>query len=144
MIPPRIHITAKATYEVLWTESFKDPKQYGECDPQARTITILLGLSPEETFWTFFHEVNHAITFEGDRDLWEKDVRMLERSWRRIAELNKVENGFLNLFQSAHLPPPRTLAGKAMRKTGRRLSAGRVSHRTAAKGRSSRRGRNRA
>ena len=135
MIPPRIRITAKATYEVLWTEAFKNPKQYGLCDPNARTITLLLGLSPEETFWTFFHEVCHAISFEGDRDLYEKDVQMLEKSWRKIAQLNQAEGGFLSLFQHSHLPPPRTLAGQAMARSRPRLKAGRAARRNGKAGR---------
>lgn len=115
MIPPRIRITPKVTYEVRWTESFRNPKQYGECCPNTKTIVLLLGLSPSETFWTFWHEVMHAVSFEGDRELYEKDVEMLEQSWRKIAELNSVEKGFLSLFEKANLPPTKSRAHRAMK-----------------------------
>jgi hypothetical protein len=49
----RIDIAVQGGYRVM-----------GSCDSDERNISILLGLTPYETFVTFMHEVMHAMEYE--------------------------------------------------------------------------------
>jgi hypothetical protein len=105
-IPPRIRITAKVTYEVRWTESFRpapETDEYytadyaGECDYHKKQITLLLGKPPRQTYMSFIHEVLHAICFEAAKNtplqkkpLTEGQVEALEQAFSRILKLNKI------------------------------------------------------
>lgn len=105
-VPPRVRITAKVTYEVRWTEAFhpspetatEHPGTYhGECDPKTKQITLLLGLPPRATYFTFLHECLHAICFEAakgtplyKKPLTEGQVGALEQAIARVMKLNKL------------------------------------------------------
>jgi len=88
-IPPRIRITARTTYQVLWIESFKDPTQLGECDYENKQIILKKNLKPIVTYWVFFHELLHAISFHDKLNLRERQVDGIEIAFTRMHRLNK-------------------------------------------------------
>lgn len=88
-IPPRIRITSKVTYEVRWTDEFKDPDQLGECCPSTKQIVIKTGLKKRKAFYVFLHEVLHAISLEHELELTEAQVEGLELGLDRLARLNR-------------------------------------------------------
>lgn len=91
LIPARVRITQSVTYEVVFIDSFPDPKQVGECRPDSKQIVIKKGESPTETYKTFLHEVLHAMSLERDgMNLTEKQVRLLEDEVFRVLKLNKI------------------------------------------------------
>jgi hypothetical protein len=90
-IPPRIRITRKVTYEVLFVDQFTDEHQLGECRPEEKQILIKNNISDTESFKTFVHEVFHAISFENkDLNLTEGQVSKLEEGVFRLMKLNKL------------------------------------------------------
>lgn len=92
-IPHRIKITHRVIYDVAWVDRFDDPKVVGECDYHRRQIRLLKSLNEEEAWWTFFHEVLHAMTYEHAHEvpLTESQVGATERSLRRIVKLNRTK-----------------------------------------------------
>lgn len=79
--PTQIRVSRGKLYEVHWTQAFpNDPKKVGECHPVSRVITLKLNESEEDTWWTLFHEIVHAINFEAELGLTEKQVTRLEKS----------------------------------------------------------------
>ena len=88
-IPPRIRITRRTTYEVVYTDEFKDKNQMGECNPESKQITLKNGMSNTNIITTFIHEVIHSLSLENDFPLTEKQVESLERSIYRMLRLNK-------------------------------------------------------
>lgn len=91
LIPARVRITRDVTYEVLFIDSFPDPKQVGECRPDSKQIVIKKGESHTETFKTYIHEVLHAMSLEREgMNLTEKQVRLLEDEVFRVLKLNKI------------------------------------------------------
>lgn len=95
-IPARIRITARITYNILWTDEFKNEKQLGECDYENRQIVILKGLNPRQAYLVFIHEVLHAIShhhLESKKRryaLTENQVEELETAIGKIAKYNKL------------------------------------------------------
>jgi hypothetical protein len=87
-VPPRVRITAKITYEVVWTDAFKFERQLGECDPNTKQIKIKTGMNARKQYFVYLHEVLHAISFEADLELTEKQVEGLENSLNRLSRLN--------------------------------------------------------
>lgn len=77
-IPARIKIKNKVTYEVVWVDSFKDPKTLGECRFDARQIALKKGLSDKPTFKCFSHEVLHAIEYERGIELSHRAIYQME------------------------------------------------------------------
>ena len=88
-VPPRIRITYKVTYEVVWIDSFVDPEQLGGCCYEDRQIKIKTGMKPRKAFYVFFHELIHAINFERKLKLTEKQTEGLELGLAGVARLNK-------------------------------------------------------
>lgn len=88
-IPSQVRITSKISYEVVYTDQFKDPKVVGESRPGFPQIAIQNGLSNTETVKTFIHEVLHAIATENDFTLTENQVLALEDGIYRVLRLNK-------------------------------------------------------
>ena len=87
-LPHRIRIKAKVTYQVVWVDSFKDPKQRGECDDLAKQIAILKGMSERETLETFIHELLHAVELEYGIPIPHRLIYMLEMPFVKLAKLN--------------------------------------------------------
>lgn len=52
-------------YAVRFVRKFKEKLQMGECCPSEKIIRIKIGLSKEETFITFLHELCHMVEFEA-------------------------------------------------------------------------------
>lgn len=89
-IPPRIKI-GKNTYEILWTESFKDKEQVGESRfSDEKQILIKIGQSNKESVHTYFHEVLHAISEEYNVNLTEKQVLNMEKSLKDFIKDNNM------------------------------------------------------
>ena len=88
-IPPRVRVTAKRDYEVLFVDDFKDGKTLGECRYDPPQIVIKTGQSDRETIKTFIHEMVHAIDAETGVGLTETQVRKLEEGIYRAMRLNK-------------------------------------------------------
>ena len=88
-IPSSI-VIGKNTYEVLWINEFKDEKQLGES--RFAEHKQIVNQPIKEAVHTYFHEVVHAISFEYDADLTEKQVLAIEKSLTVI-----LKNG--NLFR---------------------------------------------
>ena len=61
-----------------WIDRFKCDLQIGETDYTEKVITVRSGLDRTTTFWTFFHELEHAISEELGLRLTEKQVNGLE------------------------------------------------------------------
>lgn len=87
-IPARIRVKANVTYDVLWTDSFKDPTQMGECDDVKKQIIIKKGLGKRQTYYTFLHELIHVIDMENKLGLTEAQVNGLEVEFNRVSRLN--------------------------------------------------------
>ena len=63
---------------MTWVDRFKCELQIGETDYIEKLITIRNGLDRSTTFWTFFHEMQHAISEELGLRLTERQVNGLE------------------------------------------------------------------
>jgi hypothetical protein len=87
-VPSHIRITAKRDYEVTYINNFKDPIQLGECRWEPPQIVIKAGQCDKEMFSTVLHEVIHAISFEEDINLTEKQVLKFEKGILRVLKLN--------------------------------------------------------
>jgi hypothetical protein len=88
-IPSHIRITAKRDYEVTYIDNFKDdPKQLGECRWNPPQIVVKADQPIGEKFSTVIHESIHALDFEEDIGLTERQVLKLERGIFRMLKLN--------------------------------------------------------
>ncbi len=91
VIPSKVRITAKVTYEVLFTDEFlAGPHLLGEMRPTEKQIVIKNGQSDTELAKTYIHELFHAISDENDIKLTEKQVRKLENAVYRFFRLNGI------------------------------------------------------
>lgn len=91
LIPSRVQITNKVSYEVLWIKEFKDASQMGECRPDTKQILIKEGLTPTEAYKTYVHELFHSFSFEyPEMVLTERQVGQLEEAYYRYQKLNKL------------------------------------------------------
>jgi hypothetical protein len=90
-IPPKIRITNKISYEILWVKEFHDcPDTLGECRPTERQIVLKVDQSPEELCQTFIHEILHALCLENRKlKLKHKDIYALEAPLFKFLRLNK-------------------------------------------------------
>lgn len=96
LIPPRIPVKYRVSYEFVWVDSFKDPEQMGETrlnELNERQILIKRGLSATETASTIIHEIIHAIDFEYEIGLTERQVLKLEKGIFTFLRLNKLFGG---------------------------------------------------
>ena len=85
--PKVVHITPEVDYQVKFVRKL-DKKERGVCDPSDYTIKILLGMSPEETFKTFIHELIHACENEYNIKISHKAVYKLEAAIGNILIMN--------------------------------------------------------
>lgn len=88
-IPATVRITARTTYRVMWIKEFQGSSQIGECDFNKKQIILKTGLSPETTFWVFFHEVLHAISHHYKYPMTESQVNKTEVALSKVSRLNK-------------------------------------------------------
>lgn len=77
-IPARIKIKNKVVYEIVWVDSFVNPKVLGETRPWVRQIALKKGASERELFKTFVHEVIHAMEIEREIKIPHKAIYQLE------------------------------------------------------------------
>lgn len=92
LIPSKVRITSKVSYEIVFIDAFTADKQVGECRYEAKQIVLKNGESDTETWSTFLHEVAHAMSFEyGDKaPLTETQVIWLEKAIKNFLRLNKL------------------------------------------------------
>lgn len=88
-IPPRVKITSKVAYTVVWVSEFEDETLVGQCDLDNKQILLKMGESDDETSWTFGHEILHAISHEYGLDLTERQVSGVERALMKVTKLNR-------------------------------------------------------
>jgi hypothetical protein len=93
LIPAEVKI-GENTYEVVWKDEFpKDKKQLGESRfEESKQILINLNQPIKEAVHTYWHEILHAVSFEYDAELTEKQVQALEKGLK-----NLLQNG--NIFR---------------------------------------------
>lgn len=83
-IPSRIMIARKKWYDVVWSTNltnYQGKQLYGATSQDPPVITIQTGMSPKLTVITYLHELAHALSFEYDLDLTEKQIQKLEKSF---------------------------------------------------------------
>jgi hypothetical protein len=97
-LPNSLRIKSKVTYEVLFTNEFKDGLTLGEMRPDKKQIVINLNQSETEMAKTFIHEVLHAISDEYKAPLSEKQTQALEKGIYNFLKLNK-QLDFNNMFR---------------------------------------------
>jgi hypothetical protein len=89
-IPPRVRITARASYDVVFQDRIADDERcMGLCDFQKRTIYLASRLSETERLKTFIHECLHAISAEHGFELPHRTVYALEESLVKFLKLNR-------------------------------------------------------
>lgn len=76
-------------YKVRWIDRFKCDLQIGETDYTEKRITIKIGLDKTTAFWTFFHELEHAISEELGLKMTERQVNGLELGLTQVVNDNK-------------------------------------------------------
>lgn len=91
-IPPKVRVTSKLSYEVVFIDAFPNENQVGECRYNEKQIVIKTGLSDSETWGTFLHELAHAWSFEygGKNPLTETQVIWLEKALKNCIRLNNL------------------------------------------------------
>ena len=87
-LPETIKITEQVSYRIRFVESFKDPTQIGECDYSNKVISIRERLGIWATYWTLFHELEHAISHEKKLRITERQVNGLEMGFAEVARRN--------------------------------------------------------
>lgn len=75
-------------YKILFVKGLKD---IGQTDPNKRVIRIRAGMSKNETFKTFIHEILHFLEFEHPVNLKHKIIYQLEEAIFALLS----DNGFL-------------------------------------------------
>ena len=88
-IPAYVKYKPRTRYRVLWIDQFNDAKQLGECCYDSKQIVLKKSMKPRQAFWVLFHELLHAISFEKDLNLTEKQVETIEMEFERLVKLNK-------------------------------------------------------
>jgi Zn-dependent peptidase ImmA (M78 family) len=93
-IPSQIKI-GKSVYQVLWINDFPgDIDQLGETRFQnTKQIIINTNQPIKEAVHTFFHEMLHALSFEYNADLTERQVRNLEKGLKDLINVSVNING---------------------------------------------------
>ena len=85
-IPGSIRIKYRKRYDILWKHELGS---MGLCDSNIQQIHIDFNQTDADAYWTFIHEMFHAIGHEYKLKLTEKQVRGLEIGIRKIYKLNK-------------------------------------------------------
>ena len=90
-LPPRVRITPKVSYEILFIERFDDDEKcVGQTRYETKQIVIKKNESLSLTFRTVLHEIIHAINFEYELDLTERHVLGLEKGIFTVFRINKL------------------------------------------------------
>jgi len=74
--------------EVYKVKFVKGLKNIGETDPQKKRILIRAGMSRNETFRTFIHELLHFMEFEWPVKIKHKTVYKLEKALYHLLQDN--------------------------------------------------------
>lgn len=92
LIPSKVRITSKVSYEIVFIDAFPLEKQVGECRYEAKQIVLKNGQSDTETWSTFLHETLHAMSFEYGMkaQLTETQTLWLEKAIKNFLRLNKL------------------------------------------------------
>lgn len=98
LIPPRIRITSKVTYEVVYIKEFKDSDIMGETRHWSKQIVLGDNQTDKEKIETLIHELIHAISDENDLGITETQVHALEKGIIKLLTLNKFFDFFYKLL----------------------------------------------
>ena len=98
-IPSKIKVGRNSFYEIVWINGFHSDKEgegttYGEARPDIKQIVLNNEQSDKESVLTFVHEWFHAINFEHEIGITEKQVTKFENNFKYLNELIKTLNGF--------------------------------------------------
>lgn len=90
-VPASVKI-GKHDYRILWITEFpKDCTQLGETAfGDEKQIVINLNQSIKELIYTLYHEILHAISFEYNANLTEKQVLAMEKSLRDVINICSI------------------------------------------------------
>jgi len=87
-IPSHVRVSPKETFEVVFTDSFTDPRTVGEMRLDTKQIVIKNGQSESEIFKTYIHELLHLLSDTNDAKLTERQVGIMEKAIWRFLRLN--------------------------------------------------------
>lgn len=92
LIPSKVDMKNKCSYEVLWVKKFSDNKQLGETRYDDKQIVMSMQQGVKETVHTYFHECWHALSNEYDINLTESQVQKMEKATPYIIKMLKPFN----------------------------------------------------
>jgi hypothetical protein len=91
MLPARLRIKAKTSYEIVTQDVIKDDLTcMGLCDDKTKHIYIKNGLSQTDLMKTLIHETIHCWEFEYKIKLSHENVYKLEEAIFKFLTLNKL------------------------------------------------------
>lgn len=93
-IPAKI-IIGKSVYKIFWVDEYpKDNKQLGETNfSPIKYISININQTVKESVMTYWHEILHAMSYEYNANLTEKQVLALEKSLPLIIKRDNMFKG---------------------------------------------------
>lgn len=91
LIPASVKI-GNNVYEILWCDEFpKDQKQLGESRfDHSKQILININQPIKEAVHTYWHELLHALSFEYEANLSEKQVKALEKGLKNLLQSGNI------------------------------------------------------
>ena len=90
MAIPRKFTILHRTYKVSRVTKVDDDDSYGEYDYNTSTIKIKKGLSPDDEYQTFLHEITHAILTELSYDSLSQDERFVDVFSKALYQIIKT------------------------------------------------------
>lgn len=87
---PRKFTILHRTYKVSRVNKVDEDDSYGEFDYASCTIKIKKGLSPDDEYQTFLHEVVHAILSELSYDNLNNDERFVDVFSKALYQIIKT------------------------------------------------------
>ncbi len=87
---PRKFTILHRTYKISRVTKVDEDDSYGEFDYSSCTIKIKKGLSPDDEYQTFLHEVVHAILSELSYDNLNNDERFVDVFSKALYQIIKT------------------------------------------------------
>lgn len=90
-IPNQVKV-GKNNYEIVWINEFtRFDDQFGESRfGEEKQIVLNLNQTKKESVHTLWHEILHALSFEYEADLTEKQVQALEKGLKDLIGIGKI------------------------------------------------------
>ena len=87
-VSTKVRINKRSTYTIVWVDGFADPKDDAWCVYKKNQIIIRKGMPPRQLLFTFIHELLHAVQYEYDVGMTERQVDKLETAIGKVSALN--------------------------------------------------------